>query len=302
MPSLSALNDQFAVEGQLVFEEASDDLVLAKIKNRYAVADIALQGAQVINWFPINHQPVIWLSQAARFIAGKSLRGGIPICWPWFGPHPREPSLPSHGFARTQNWKVIETAALDDGRTHIKFCLPESETPSRFWPYKTSLEISIIVGEMLEISLHTRNLAEATITLTEALHSYFAVGDIEQVKVYGLEDTEYLDKVDAGQRKLQHGPVVIESEVDRIYLGTRAECIIEDSDRQRKIYISKQGSNSTVVWNPWLEKANRLGDMGDNGYRQMLCIESANAAEDEVTIPPGESHQLRVSYRVEALV
>lgn len=299
MTSLSALNDQFAIAGQLVFKQGPEGILVAELNNRFANASVSLQGAQVIAWTPKHQHPVIWLSKVAKLVPGKSARGGIPICWPWFGPHPNEPTFPAHGYARTTAWDVISAEALEDGRTRLLFRLPANDATRKHWPYATSLECSITVGETLEVSLITRNLEDVTISLTEALHTYFEIGDIGKVSVYGLEDTEYLDKVDGGQRKLQHGPVTIAGEVDRVYLGTRAECVIEDTVLQRNIHIHKQGSNSTVVWNPWIDKSEKMGDLGVDGYRHMLCVESGNAAEDVVTIAPGEVHQLWVSYRIE---
>lgn len=300
MTTLSALNERFAIKGQMEFKLMPNGLLLADVQNHFATAQIALQGAQVTHWAPRNQKQVIWLSPEARYVRGKSLRGGIPVCWPWFGSHPREPTLPGHGYARTLEWDVIDIEAMNDGRTRLLFRLPEHESMRHFWPHKAVLECSIIVGETLEIALRTRNMQDEALSLTEALHCYFEIGDISKVRLYGLEDTEYLDKVDGGQRKLQQGLVMIDGEVDRVYLGTRAECIIEDPVLRRNIHICKQGSNSTVVWNPWAEKASKLGDMGEDGYRHMLCVESGNAVEDVVSIASGESHQLGVSYRVVA--
>ena len=299
MTTGSALNDRFAIKGHVTFQIGAGELAIAEVRNRYATARITLQGAQVIDWAPLNEHPVIWLSKAAKFVTGKSVRGGVPICWPWFGAHASEASYPGHGYARTVAWDVIATEALDDGRTRLAFRLQENEATRVQWPHNTPVECRITVGDALEIELVTKNAEDATITITEALHTYFEVGDISKVKLTGLEDTEYLDKVDGGQRKIQHGPVTIASEVDRVYVATRAECVINDPVLQRKIHINKRGSDSTVVWNPWIEKANKMGDLGEDGYRHMLCVESGNAAENVVTIAPGETRHMWVSYRVE---
>ena len=299
MVSVSTLNDRFAIKGQVTFQEGPEGLVLAEVQNQYAMARISLQGAQVIHWAPVNEPPVIWLSKAAKIMPGKSVRGGVPVCWPWFGPHATETKYPAHGFARTLDWELIATTVLEDGRTQLNLRLPENDITRSQWPHNTPLECRITVGNSLEIELVTKNEQDTMVTISEALHTYFEVGDIGKVKIYGLEDTEYLDKVDDGQRKIQHGPVTIASEVDRIYVDTRAECVIDDPVLQRKIHINKRGSDSTVVWNPWIEKANRMGDLGEDGYRRMLCVESGNAAENSVTIAPGETHQLSVSYHIE---
>lgn len=302
MTRITELNNSFAIEEQLVFEEVAGGLIVAVITNESAEALIALQGAQVLKWSPRMCGPVIWLSDEANYTRGKSVRGGVPVCWPWFGPHETNPALPSHGFARTNDWEVITSRVLNDGRTQLCLRLPENESIHELWPYAFGLEISITVGETLEIELHTENRQDEAINITEALHAYFIVGDITNVSVQGLEDTEYVDKVSGGQRKLQHGQVIIDSEIDRVYHGTRAECVIRDPGLKREIHISKRGSNSTIVWNPWQEKAKALGDMGENGYRRMLCVESGNALEDTICLAPGEAHTLWASYKVKLAV
>lgn len=302
MTSVSTLNERFGIKGQLEFQQGPDDgLIMAEIRNQYATARISSQGAQVINWAPLNEAPVIWLSRAARFVPGKSVRGGVPICWPWFGPHATEPGFPGHGFARTVPWDVIDTEALADGRTHLVFRLQASEATRAQWSHDTPVECRITVGDSLDVELVTKNAGTATITITEALHTYFEVGDVTRIKVLGLEDTEYLDKVDGGQRKKQSGPVTIKGEVDRVYLNTRTTCVIDDPVLKRKIHINKRGSESTVVWNPGIEKAEKMGDLGENGYLHMLCVESANAAENVVTVAPGETRHIWVSYRIERM-
>jgi glucose-6-phosphate 1-epimerase len=299
MTDVSALNDQFSLAGQLVFKQGPGGLVVAEVNNKKGTALIALQGAQVLSWAPKDEQPVIWLSKEAKFLPGKSMRGGVPICWPWFGPHASEASFPSHGYARTSPWEVLRTEHLSNDRTHLAFRLLESETHRAWWPYATPIEYHIVVGETLELELITQNDHSAPVTISEALHTYFEVGDITKVKVLGLENSDYLDKVDAGTRKQQSGPVTISSEVDRVYLNTSSECVIDDPILQRRIHINKRGSDATVVWNPWIEKANRLGDMGEAGYLRMLCVESGNIAENAVQLAPGAEHRLWVSYRVE---
>ena len=301
MTTVAALNDRFAIKGQLSFEQGPDGFIFIDVRNRFATARLTPQGAQVINWAPLNERPVIWLSRAAKFVNGKSIRGGVPICWPWFGPHASEASFPGHGYARTVMWEVSETEALPDGRTRLVFRLQENDTTRKQWPHRTPVECRVTLGATLEIELATRNAEDKPITISEALHTYFEVGDISKVKVIGLEDTDYLDKVDGGQRKRQQGAVTISGEVDRVYLDSRTECIIDDPVMQRRIHIAKRGSASTVVWNPWVEKANKMGDLGEDGYRHMLCVESGNAAENTVTMAPGESHQMWVSYRVERI-
>jgi len=299
---LDALNKQHALSGgRLVFGPGPGGLTVAVVNNSHARAIVALQGAHVMTWTPHGQQPVIWLSRAAKFIPGKSIRGGVPICWPWFGPHASEPKLPGHGFARTVPWEVIATGSLRDDRTTLALRLVETDATRAQWPHATPVEAHITIGATLEIELITRNSGSAPVTIGDALHTYFEVSDIRQARIHGLGGCPYLDKVDGGKRKQQEGPVSIDREVDRIYLASTADCMIEDPRWQRRIRVSKRGSRSTVVWNPWTEKAAKMGDFGPGGFLHMLCVESANAADDVVTIAPGGEHRLWVHYSVEPI-
>jgi D-hexose-6-phosphate mutarotase len=300
MEDPSTLNTRFAIQGVLTFKRGQGGLTVAEVQNDKASALITLQGAQVLAWAPHGSEPVIWLSESAAFERGKSIRGGIPVCWPWFGPHAAHSDYPAHGYARTSAWEVRSSESLTPARTRLVLGLVETEAARSWWPHDTPLEFAITVGETLELELVTRNAGNEPVILGEALHSYFHVGDVTQVQVLGLEDGEYLDKVEDYRRTTQCGPISISGEVDRIYVNNRASCVISDASLQRRILIDKRGSDSTVVWNPWIEKAQRMGDMGAEGYRHMLCVESGNAADNLVDIAPGEEHRLWVSYRVEA--
>ncbi len=292
------LNARFGVQDAVVFEEGPGGLIIIKVNNAGAKSSITLQGAQVLTWTPTGEQPVVWVSPEAKYVANKSVRGGIPICWPWFGPHGTQSSYPAHGVARTSIWQMNSVEILPDGRTQLNFALPQTVDIGAYWPYATPLQYVVTIGSSLELELITRNESETDITLGEALHTYFAVSDVRKVSVSGLQGCEYLDKVDGGNRKLQQGEVNIAGEVDRVYLDTTTECIIEDANWKRRIHIEKQGSRSTVVWNPWIEKGAKLGDLGETGYLNMLCVESANAADDVVTIPSGGEHRLWLKYHI----
>ncbi len=302
--NIDQLNNEFSLEiagNNLHFKTGKGDLPFVEIHNQHASALICLQGAHLLSWIPADEDDVIWLSDDATFTAGRSIRGGIPICWPWFGAHASNTDYPAHGFARTTNWQVVTTEALDDGNTRITFTtLPQPETQA-MWPPETSVQYQITVGKKLEMELITHNNSTQAITIGQALHTYFKVGDISKVLLHGLDDSDYLDKLEGFKRKIQHGPIIINEEVDRIYLDTASDCVIEDGDMQRNIIIIKCGSHSTVVWNPWQETADKMGDLGHNGYKQMLCVESCNAADDVVTIQPGKAHQLWVQYEVQGI-
>jgi len=295
---LDSLNNQFGLKGQLQFRTVGG-LIMAEITNQHAQATIALQGAQVLSWIPNGQQPVIWLSDDATFTPGKSIRGGIPVCWPWFGAHPEREDYPAHGFVRAAEWEVIETSAPDAGQTKIVFRLLQQKEHAAFWPHSTELELQVIVGPTLDLNLITRNKGTAAITISQALHSYFAVSDISQVAIKGLEYCQFIDALDDWQRKVETAPISIDAEIDRIYQNTQPTCVLEDTGWQRRINIETTNSQSSVVWNPWIDKSARLGDMGDGGYLNMLCIETGNIADDRVSIAAGGELCLSVCYRVQ---
>ena len=298
---VTTLNRYFGIPEQVNFKDGPGGLTVAEVTNSLASATIALQGAHVMTWAPQGESPVLWLSRAAKFAPGKSIRGGVPVCWPWFGPHAQEASFPGHGYARTVMWEVVKTETLADGATRLTFRLIETAATRAQWPHPSEVTLMVTVGRTLALDLVTRNTGKEPIVIGDALHTYFEVSDIRNVTIRGLEDCPYIDKMDNGSRKRQEGPVTIGAETDRIYLDSIADCLIEDPGRKRRIRIAKRGSRSTVVWNPWIEKAAKMGDFGENGYLNMVCVESANAAEDVVTVAPGGAHSLQVVYGVERL-
>lgn len=307
MSSVETLNSQFAIPGQLAFRANAEGLVFADIDNAQSRASICLQGGHVVSWQPKGEtRPVIWVSSQAKYAPGKSIRGGVPVCWPWFGPHESEASLPAHGFARTVPWAVTGTRALDSGATEIVLTMQENEQVRAQWPHPTRLEIRISVGATLKVELVTHNLGTQAFTIGEALHTYFEIGDIAKTQVLGLEGCEFLDKVENFARKRQDGAIAFAGETDRVYLNTESECVIEDAQLRRRIRIAKSGSRSTVVWTPWIEKAEKMGDFGPGvagrgGWREMVCVESGNAFENLVSVAAGQCHTLAVEYSVEPM-
>ena len=301
IPGLDDLNKHFSIDTNqhLIFKIGEGGIPVVEIENEFATAVISLQGAHILSWVPSGEEDVIWLSADATFAMGKSVRGGVPICWPWFGAHESEACLPAHGFARTILWTVKQTQALDNGETQILFQLDTSELDENIqamWPQATLAVYKITIGQTLTLELVSSNLSDEPLKLGQALHTYFNISDIEQTTVTGLEGKDYLDKTTGFERKTQIGEIIINQEVDRVYLQTADDVVVDDV--KRKVKIEKQGSLSTVVWNPWQKVADKMGDLGKEGYRHMLCIESSNAAEDVITIAPGESHTLRARYTI----
>ncbi|MBY0576672.1 MAG: D-hexose-6-phosphate mutarotase [Gallionellaceae bacterium] len=303
MATVQELNTQFGINRQLVFREDASGLIVAEIGNAQANATLCLQGAHLMTWQPKNQAvPVVWLSRDARLAEGKSIRGGVPVCWPWFGAHASDASLPAHGFARTVPWEVVETGAEANGATRLSLRLLASAKTRAQWPHQAQLVLKVVVGETLRMELTTENTGTSDFVISEALHTYFRIGDIGSVRVAGLSGREFWDKVGGSTLRKQQGAISFSAETDRVYIDTAEECVIEDEQLNRHIHIAKSGSLSTVVWTPWIEKAGRMGDMGQpDGWREMLCIESANAFDNAVKVPAGTRHTLSIEYRVESL-
>lgn len=300
---IEELNKAFSFEKEglkLTFKNGEADIPLVEIKNAQASAVISLQGAHLLSWKPHKEGDVIWLSTDAVFAEGKSIRGGIPICWPWFGAHTNNSSFPAHGFARTVSWDVIDTKNISTNETQITFRLSTNQLDKKhqeMWPQATVVEYSVTISNTLRLELKTINNSQQEITIGQALHTYFNVVDINNTVVSGLEEKTYLDKPDNFNSKIQNGLITINDEVDRVYLNTTDDIVIDNS--KRKILIKKEGSHTTVVWNPWEDISNKMGDLGVDGYKKMLCVESANAANDLIKINAGESYTLSAIYKLD---
>ncbi len=300
---VQGLNTQFGIEGQLSFREDASGLVVAEINNSLGRASLCLQGAHLMSWQPKSQSlPVVWLSRDTKPAVGKSIRGGAPVCWPWFGAHATESGFPGHGFARTVPWRVIESGTEPDGATRLTLRLVPSEKTRAQWSCDCNMDLTVIVGDTLRMEMKTENTGDSDFVIGEALHTYFQIGDIGSVRVTGLEGSEYWDKVGGSNLRHQDGAISFSSEVDRVYINSGAECVIHDDKLSRRIHIAKSGSQSTVVWTPWIEKANKMGDMGQpDGWREMVCVESANAIDNVVKVAAGASHTLIVEYRAESI-
>ncbi|HYA66499.1 MAG TPA: D-hexose-6-phosphate mutarotase [Burkholderiaceae bacterium] len=299
------LNDRFALAGELQFRESPEGLIFAEVRNELARASVCLQGAHLTTWQPRSQKvPVIWISSAAQYAARKSIRGGIPLCWPWFGPHGTHSHLPSHGFVRTMAWELRSGRRMGGGETQLALELSDSEHTRALWPQHFHLELQLTIGMSLTVELITTNTGINEFVVGEALHTYFRIGDIEAIRILGLDGAEFVDKVSGGRRTRQEGAVRMHGEVDRVYVHSLSDCAVEDAELRRRIHISKSGSRSTIVWTPWAQKAQQMGDLGrgtkdQGGWREMVCVESGNALENVVHVPAGAEHRLSAVYRVE---
>jgi glucose-6-phosphate 1-epimerase len=294
------LANQFDIPSALRYEDAPGGLARAVVSTPAAEADIYLQGAHLAHWTPRGQRPVLFVSPKSLFQPGKAIRGGVPVIFPWFGPRGDGKPGPAHGFARTMGWAIEGTRLLDDGRVEVTLVLEPNDATRGlgFGSFRSRFRVTI--GSTLEMELEIRNHAAEPLSYEEALHSYFSVGDIHRVSVTGLEGTTYIDKTDGFKRKqLGSEPVRIAKETDQVHLSTRTACVIHDAAWNRRIIIEKGGSESTVVWNPWIDKTKAMSDMAPDDWRGMICVEIANAADNAVHLAPGASHKLTASIRVE---
>lgn len=298
--TLANLQQQFAVAG-LRFSSTDEGLLIAHVDTPQCTGSIALQGAHVLGWQPAHaKQPVLWMSSQARFAPGKSIRGGIPVCWPWFGPHASGSAQPAHGYARTAAWK-LENVSLNANGV-MQMVLQLDNQPPEGLPFgAVALTLTVDWGAELSLRLSSSNHGASAVKLGEALHTYFAVSDIGNIAVAGLEGVRYWDTVGTVAAKEQAGNIAFTQETDRVYVNSPETCTIVDAAWNRQIVIEKHGSLSTVVWNPWTDKAQRMGDLGEpDGWRGFVCVETANAWDNCFDLAPGQSSEMTVRYSVEA--
>ncbi|CRM94177.1 Putative glucose-6-phosphate 1-epimerase [Pseudomonas sp. 22 E 5] len=288
-----------------------DELDCWLIHHNGAELKVAQQGAHIFSYQREGEQPLIWPNPKAVFKKGKGIRTGVPVCWPWFGVFDRNPQsvkamrqsdqpAGAHGFVRTAMWRLVETKIEGQAlRVELELPVPAGGFPG--WPHQVDLKLSLLLDSHLHIRLTSHNRGADTVTLSQALHTYFAVSDVRNVQVEGLDGTTYIDTADGWSEKMQSGLLHFSAETDRIYLNTPSALHIVDKEWQRRIQLTSQGSKSTVIWNPWTERAKAFDDMADDGWQGMLCIETANVLDDVVALAPGESHTLGVSITAIAL-
>jgi D-hexose-6-phosphate mutarotase len=298
MPDVTKLVKTSLPTGARVVE-GSGGLPMIELQGPQAAAQVYFNGAHLAAWRPSHAlAPVLWVSRESQFAAGKPIRGGVPICFPWFAAHATEKTAPGHGFARITDWLLTGHQDGPEGRVLI-FELGSDAPLSPVWPHAFRLRYRLTIGASLTMSLEVRNPGAAPITFEEALHTYFAVQDVRDVHVTGLEETEFLDKVEGYARKREgRDPLRIRGETDRIYLNTRATCTIHDPGKRRRITIAKTGSDATVVWNPWVERARAIPDLGDLEWPEMLCIETCNVNAHAITLAPGATHTMTARLQV----
>ncbi|HEY4414071.1 MAG TPA: D-hexose-6-phosphate mutarotase [Verrucomicrobiae bacterium] len=288
----------FEIPGRVQIISEPDSLPRIRVTSQASTAEVYLHGAHVTQFQKTGEPPLIFLSRKSFFTAGKAIRGGVPICFPWFGA--REGNV-MHGIARLSEWEVAGTAVEADGSVKLELILPESRLTQAGWPV-AKVTFIVTVGATLTMELQVENTSAQDFVFEDCLHTYFAVGDISQVTIHGLKGVEYLDKTDNFARKPETSDAFpITGETDRVYLNTTGAVEIHDASFRRKISVEKSGSTSTVVWNPWIKNAQAMADFGADEYKEMVCVESGNVKDSQITLAPGKKAALKVGLRSEPL-
>jgi glucose-6-phosphate 1-epimerase len=288
---IAELDRRFGIRD--VAQVVAGNLGLAKVRITSAGAsgEMYLHGAHVTSWQPRGAEEVLFVSSKSRWENGRAIRGGVPICFPWFADKADNRSAPAHGFARTTAWRLESIVETGDAVT-VSMVTESNDDTRKWWSADFHLLYRATFGLELRLELVVRNTGATPLRFEEALHAYFRVGKIEQVRLRGLSAVQYLDKTDLNRNKLQQGPIVIASETDRVYLNTKGAVELEDQALRRRIAVAKENSMTTVVWNPWVEKAKAMSDFGAAEWEQMVCIETSNVSDFSVELAPGQQHSM----------
>jgi len=265
-------------------------VTVATVSNRFATAEISLYGGHVLSFIPEGKKDVLFMSSKSAFEPGKPIRGGIPVCFPWFGPRYDDPKLPQHGFARTFQWKIVSFEDDDDVSTLI-LGLSDTEETRKIWPHPFALALAVSVGADLSLTLSVTNTGNEPLAFTDALHTYFAVENTERAKIGGLSGAEYVNRAGSSgpgpwPTGVETGEVGFSGEVDRVYRADSARTI-EDRAAGLSAKLVSEGFPDTIVWNPGKERAAGIGDLGEGEWERFVCAENGAVFEHRIELAPG---------------
>jgi glucose-6-phosphate 1-epimerase len=295
---IAALNGRFRIPGVAEVVTGNGGLTKVCVTAPSASAEIYLHGAQVTSWQPAGAAEAIFLSAHSHWQDGRAIRGGIPICFPWFRAKADDPQAPAHGFVRTREWRLDSVTREEDGAA-IVTCSTESDASTRrWWPHEFRLVHRITVGRTLRLELTATNTGATPLSFEEALHTYFQVGEVRNVRVRGLDQVTYLDNTDGNREKTQSGDVVFGGATDNAYLNVHDSVELVDPNLHRALRTDKENSATTVVWNPWQQGAASLADLGDDEWRTMACVEASNILGSAVLLAPGQGHTMRTTLSI----
>jgi glucose-6-phosphate 1-epimerase len=301
MITIERLNEKFGIAGKVKFYKGKGDLITIDINTTVATADICLYGAQALSFITAGNSDLLWMSERSLFEEGKAIRGGIPLCFPWFGPHSSGKTKPQHGFARLQYWNVESVKENADKSIAIELSLNQSEASLQLWPHHFTAKATFIIGKSLQLQLSVTNTGNETFEYSDALHSYFIISNIDTIAVEGLQDATYYEAFGTELKTQQNQLLYFNNETNRRYVNTTSNCIIHDKGLNRKISVEKTGSRVTVVWNPAEATTKTIADITPDGYKTFVCVEPANAYAgiDMISLAPGKSHTLSTTIKIQ---
>jgi glucose-6-phosphate 1-epimerase len=294
---IDELNARLGLKGVAEIVAGEGNLPKVRIHTPTAEADIYLHGAQVTSWRPAGAEEVIFLSKHSRFEEGKAIRGGVPICFPWFRAKADNPQAPAHGFVRTRAWQ-LESITQEQGSIIVSMFTESDDSTRRWWPHDFRLVHRVSIGTKLKLELIATNSGSTPLRFEEALHTYHRVGDAEKIRVVGLDGVTFLDNTDANRESIQQGEIVMDKPIDNAYLNTQNTLELVDPVLHRRVQIAKTNSLTTIVWNPWESGANALADLGDDEWRQFACVEASNILNHAVLLAPREQHVMAATIAV----
>lgn len=288
--------DRFLVPGRIWVEEGNGGFPLLRLHADKGDCSVYPYGAHVASFKPVGHEELLWMSPYSSYEEGKPIRGGIPLCFPWFGIHRERSDLPRHGFVRTKAWDIESTSVLSDGRVSVTFYSSDDEASRLAWPFEFNLRLTVIVGEKLDVELATANTGASAFQFEEAFHTYFGVGDPSACEVHGLEGIEYIDRARGDVRRIQVGAAKFAGETVNAYMGAPAMRELADYSVGRWIRVEQEGMDATVLWNPGAAEGGANPEIRE-AWNRFVCVESANCLDYPITLLPGESHRaiLRLS-------
>ncbi len=260
-------------------------LPMLVVENALGRTVIALQGAHVMAFQPAGQREMLWVSPQCILEAGKTIRAGIPLCMPWFGPSPDGKVM--HGFARTREWSLVEVEIMDSGATRLAFELKGDASFCELWPHAFTFRYDVLAGKELTLGITIENHSDAVAPVAFAFHTYFAVPDVAKARVSGLEGATFIDKMDNFSRKTQQGDVTISAVTDRIYIDVAAQQTLKSSNGNIRI---ESNAKCAVVWNAWTNDKN-MADLGEGNHVGYLCVERCDVSDRALTLPPGGKYR-----------
>jgi len=274
-----------------LFQGTQPALPVLQINNRHCEASVALQGAHLLTFKRKQGSELLWLSPNAIFAPGKAIRGGIPVCLPWFGVNQSDPSLPKHGFVRNQSWQLSDIDEAVPDSTRLVFTYQPSTDDLTLFDAAFQAELEMILGDTIELTLTLHNCADHAATFSWALHSYHPVSDLTEVRVQGLDNHTYLDNLQSLQACQQKGDICFHGEVDRVYESVPTTQQISGNPT---LQIEGENCDTAIVWNPGADNARRMDDVGELIHQQFICVERGSAFANSWQLSANERKTARL--------